>query len=128
MSNALFWSNSPLTRPVTGSLHFTIYREGTGFLAVKAFSGRPCAGQGQSAPEAWLPKAGADDTPSPARHRNLLFQCQFSERNLRATEGSLSGAFPRRLYLLLSDLHVQDDVVNQLRQGFLHGAFEFTIF
>lgn len=65
MSNALFWSKSPPTRPVTGSLHFTTYREGTGFLAVRAFSGWPCAGQGQSAPEARLPTAGADDTPSP---------------------------------------------------------------
>lgn len=63
-----------------------------------------------------------------ARHRNLLFQCQFSERNPHASDGSLSGIFPGRLYLLLGDLHVQDHVVNQLRQSFLHGAFEFAIF
>lgn len=35
---------------------------------------------------------------------------------------------PNIIYLLLSDLHIQDYIVNQLRQGFLNSAFEFAIF
>lgn len=35
---------------------------------------------------------------------------------------------PNIIYLLLSDLHVQDYIVNQLGQGFLNSAFEFAIF
>lgn len=30
-------------------------------------------------------------------------------------------------HLVLSDLHVQDDVVDELRQGFLHRALEFVV-
>ena len=37
--------------------------------------------------------------------------------------GSLRGR-----YLLLGDLHVEDDVVDQLRQGLLDSAFEFAVF
>lgn len=43
------------------------------------------------------------------------------------TPHSGSAAPPRR-YLLLSDLHVQNNVVDQLGQGLLDGAFEFAVF
>lgn len=46
----------------------------------------------------------------------------------------IQGRLPKRVlylglaYLLLRDLHVQDNIVNQLRQGFLNSAFEFAVF
>lgn len=51
---------------------------------------------------------------------DLTFKLHFPERAAKC--------LPKALYLLLGDLHVQDDVVNQLGQGFPNSAFEFAVF
>ena len=67
----------------------------------------------------------------------LLFRCLFFKISwspdldptcrLHSLNASRSLS-PTRCYLLLGDLHVQDEIVNQLRQGLLDSAFEFAIF